>query len=130
LYGEHTTWGRPIPFDRFYAASLGSKAVDLLAEGRNNAVLVRQYHVEKGFHARPLGPEPCAPDAPGPLRSDPDEAVEDGNGLSVADLHRRHRHDDAEHMRQTLFDAGNRSQYHSVNTDVQKRIRYLEAEGD
>ena len=37
--------------------------------------------------------------------------------------------DDAEHMRQTLFDAGNLSQpYHSINTDIQKRIRYLEAE--
>ena len=34
--------------------------------------------------------------------------------------------DDAEHMRQTLFDPGNLAQpYHSINTDVQKRIRYL-----
>ena len=39
--------------------------------------------------------------------------------------------DDAEHMRQTLFDPGNLAQpYHSINTDVHKRIRYLEAEGD
>ncbi len=37
--------------------------------------------------------------------------------------------DDAEHMRQTLFDAGNLAQpYHSINTDVHKRIRYLETE--
>ena len=35
-------------------------------------------------------------------------------------------HDDAEHMRQTLFDPGNLAQpYHSINTDVHKRIRYL-----
>ena len=35
---------------------------------------------------------------------------------------------DAEHMRQTLFSAGNLAQpYHSINTDVHKRIRYLEA---
>ena len=34
--------------------------------------------------------------------------------------------DDAEHMRQTLFDPGNLAQpYHSINTDVHKRIRYL-----
>ena len=34
--------------------------------------------------------------------------------------------DDAEYMRQTLFDPGNLAQpYHSVNTDVHKRIRYL-----
>ena len=35
--------------------------------------------------------------------------------------------DDAEHMRQTLFNPGNLAQpYHSINTDVHKRIRYLE----
>lgn len=38
--------------------------------------------------------------------------------------------DDAEHMRQTLFDPGNLAQpYHSINTDVHKRIRYLSAQG-
>ena len=36
--------------------------------------------------------------------------------------------DDAENMRRTLFAAGNLVQpYHSINTDVNKRIRYLEA---
>ena len=37
--------------------------------------------------------------------------------------------DDAEHMRQTLFAAGNLTQpYHSINTDIHKRIRYMEPE--
>jgi len=37
--------------------------------------------------------------------------------------------DDAEHMRQTLFAAGNLAQpYHSINTDMHKRLRYLETE--
>jgi 6-phosphofructokinase 1 len=37
--------------------------------------------------------------------------------------------DDMEHMRQTLFAAGNLTQpYHSINTDINKRIRYLEPE--
>ena len=37
--------------------------------------------------------------------------------------------EDAEHMRQTLFAAGNLAQpYHSINTDVHKRIRYLKPE--
>jgi hypothetical protein len=37
--------------------------------------------------------------------------------------------DDMEHLRQTLFAPGNLTQpYHSINTDVNKRIRYLEAE--
>src|SRR5438132_1403887 len=47
----HTPRGRrPILFDRFYAALLGAKAVDLLVEGRNNAVSVLQYQAGKGFH--------------------------------------------------------------------------------
>jgi 6-phosphofructokinase 1 len=37
--------------------------------------------------------------------------------------------DDMEHMRRTLFAPGNLSQpYHSINTDVHKRIRYLQEE--
>ena len=36
--GHTQRGGRPILFDRFYAALLGAKAVDLLVEGRNNAV--------------------------------------------------------------------------------------------
>jgi hypothetical protein len=37
--------------------------------------------------------------------------------------------DDAEHMRRTLFAPGNLSQpYHSINTDIAKRIRYLSPE--
>jgi 6-phosphofructokinase 1 len=35
--------------------------------------------------------------------------------------------DDVEHIRESLFHAGNLTQpYHSVNTDISKRIRYLE----
>ena len=48
--GHTQRGGRPILFDRFYAALLGSKAVDLLQEGRNNAVAVLQYNSGKGFH--------------------------------------------------------------------------------
>ena len=37
--------------------------------------------------------------------------------------------DDAEYMRQTIFAPGNLAQpYHSINTDMHKRIRYLEQE--
>jgi ATP-dependent phosphofructokinase / diphosphate-dependent phosphofructokinase len=37
--------------------------------------------------------------------------------------------DDMEHMRSTLFAPGNLSlPYHSINTDIHKRIRYLEPE--
>ena len=37
--------------------------------------------------------------------------------------------DDMEHIRQTLFAPGNLTQpYHSINTDINKRIRYLTPE--
>ena len=39
-------------------------------------------------------------------------------------------HDDVENVRQTLFDPGNLlHRYHSVNTDVAKRIRFLDGPG-
>src|SRR5215510_2996819 len=47
--GHTQRGGRPILFDRFYAAQLGAKAVDLLLEGRNNAVAVLQYNAANGF---------------------------------------------------------------------------------
>src|SRR5688572_21243610 len=41
--GHTQRGGRPILFDRFYAALLGSKSVEMLIEGRNNAVAILQY---------------------------------------------------------------------------------------
>ena len=79
---------------------LGPKAVDLLVEGRNNAVSILQYNSRQGLSRRglrrqplprPLGPDSCAPDAPGALRPAADEAVADRHRLPAADLHRRHR---------------------------------------
>jgi 6-phosphofructokinase 1 len=135
--GHTQRGGRPILFDRFYAALLGSKAVDLLVEGRNNAVSVLQYNAGKGFHvegydanrfrdrwglihARYMHPAFYDPRLMKPSRLGIDYLLPiftDAIG-----------NDDAEYMRQTLFDPGNLAQpYHSVNTDVNKRIRYLEA---
>jgi ATP-dependent phosphofructokinase / diphosphate-dependent phosphofructokinase len=135
--GHTQRGGRPILFDRFYAALLGSKAVDLLVEGRNNAVSVLQYNSDKGFHvegydanrfrdrwglihARQMHPALYDPRLMMPSRIGIDYLLPiftDAIGS-----------DDAEHMRQTLFDPGNLAQpYHSINTDVHKRIRYLEA---
>ena len=76
--GHTQRGGRPILFDRFYAAQLGAKAVELLVEGRNNAVSVLQYNDDQGFSRgglrrepfpRPLGAYSRALDAPVALRS-------------------------------------------------------------
>jgi 6-phosphofructokinase 1 len=137
--GHTQRGGRPILFDRFYGAQLGAKAVDLLIEGHNNAVSLLQYNAVKGFHVEGY-------DA---------NRLRDRWGL----IHARRMHlalydpvlmkpskmgidyltpiftgaigyDDAEHMRQTLFDPGNLAQpYRSINTDVNKRIRYLDSAG-
>ena len=134
--GHTQRGGRPILFDRFYAALLGGQAVDMLLEGQNNAVATLQWTREHGFHV----------------------ASFDGNGfrdrwgliharqmqLSLYDseLMRPSQmgveyllpiftnaigHADVEYLRQSLFDSGSLFRpYHSVNTDINKRIRYLE----
>ena len=136
--GHTQRGGRPILFDRFYAAMLGSQAVDLLVEGRNNAVSVLQYDSDSGFHvegydanrfrdrwglihARRMHPTFYDPRLMKPSRVGVDYLLP----IFTAAI----GHDDAEHMRQTLFDPGNLAQpYHSINTDVHKRIRYIAAD--
>lgn len=138
--GHTQRGGRPILFDRFYAALLGAKAVDLLVEGRNNAVSVLQYDSDKGFHvegydanrfrdrwglihARQMHPALYDPLLMKPSRLGIQYLMPIFTGAIGSD--------DAEHMRQTLFDPGNLAQpYHSINTDVHKRIRYLESDGN
>lgn len=136
--GHTQRGGRPILFDRFHAAQLGAKSVDMLLEGRNNSLSILQHDEGQGFHVEAF----------------------DANRLRDrwGHIHARHMHtdfydaelmkpsrvgidyllpifanaigdDDMEHIRQTLFSPGNLLQpYHSINTDVNKRIRYLAGE--
>jgi 6-phosphofructokinase len=136
--GHTQRGGRPILFDRFYAAQLGAKAVDLLIEGQNNAVSVLQYSERKGFyvdgydanrmrdrwgliHARRMHPSLYDPHMMKPSRCGVEYLMPiftDAIG-----------NDDMEHVRQSLFATGNLTQpYRSVNTDVNKRIRFLSEE--
>lgn len=134
--GHTQRGGPPVQFDRFYAAQLGGQAVDLLKQGQANAVAILQWSQEKGFH----------------VSSTPANSFRDRYGL----IHARHMHasfydterlkpsrigndylkpiftncissEDLEATRTTLFNPGNLSRpYHSVNTDMHKRIRFLE----
>lgn len=133
--GHTQRGGRPILFDRFYAAQLGGKAVDILLEGQNNAVAVLQWDQTKGFHvasfegngfrdrwglihARTMHPCFYDPQLMRPSRVGIEYLL---NIFSSAI-----GHDDVEYIRQKLFDSGNLTEpYHSINTDVAKRIRYL-----
>ena len=134
--GHTQRGGRPILFDRFYAALLGSKAVDLLVEGRNNAVSVLQHNAQKGFHVEGydanrfrdrwglIHPRQMHPAFYDPRLMKPSRL---GVNYLLPIFTDAIGNDDAEYMRQTLFDPGNLTQpYHSINTDVNKRIRFLE----
>src|SRR5450756_295726 len=133
--GHTQRGGRPILFDRFYAAQLGAKAVEMLVEGRNNAVSILQYNPTKGFHvegydanrlrdrwglihARSMNPEFYDAKLMRPSKLGIEYLLPIFTD-AIGD-------DDMEHMRQTVFAAGNLTQpYNSINTDVNKRIRYL-----
>jgi 6-phosphofructokinase 1 len=134
--GHTQRGGRPILFDRFYGAQLGGHAVDLLLEGAQNAVAILQWDRQRGFyvdsipantlrdrwgliHARQIHPSCYDPYGLKPSRVGIDYLLP----IFTACI----GPDDMEEVRQTLFDSGNLLRpYHSVNTDIAKRIRYLE----
>jgi len=136
--GHTQRGGRPILFDRFYAAQLGAKTVELLAEGRNNAVAVLQYNPSRGFYVEGYDANRFR-DRWGHIHGRQmhsafyDSKLMQPSRLGIDYLLPIFRDaigdDDMEHTRQALFAAGNLSQpYHSINTDVHKPIRYLETE--
>ena len=134
--GHTQRGGRPVAFDRFHASQLGGKAVDMLLEGQNNAVATLNWSAESGFtlgsydgngfrdkwgviHARQVHPtfydeqrmhvSPTGTDYLLPIFT---------NAIGV---------DDVEAIRQSLFDSGNLYHpYHSVNVDIDKRVRHLD----
>ena len=133
--GHTQRGGRPVGFDRFHAAQLGGKTVEMLLDGQNNTVATLQWHRDKGFY----------------VSSYPGNGFRDQWGL----IHARNLHpsfydpqrmhisrtgidyllpiftncvgpDDVLFIRETRFDSGNLfRRYHSVNTDIEKRTRYL-----
>ena len=134
--GHTQRGGRPILFDRFYAGQLGGHAVDMLVQGMMNAVAVLQYTRDRGFylgeaytndfrdrwgliHARLMHPSFYDPLAMRPSQT--------GIDYLVPIFTRAVGADDVEVQRTELFDPSHlKMAYHSVNTDVNKRIRYLE----
>src|SRR5262249_1521469 len=128
--------GRPILFDRYYAAQLGGQTVDLLLEGRTNAVSILQYDNERGFHLDGIDANDFRDRwgliharAMHPSFYDPERMMPSRTGIEylLPIFSTAIGQDDLEAQRQALFDSGNLTRpYHSVNTDVNKRIRYLE----
>jgi 6-phosphofructokinase 1 len=134
--GHTQRGGRPMLFDRFHGAQLGGHAVDLLMEGRVNYVSILQWDEARGFHvdgipandfrdrwglihARQMHPSFYDPYALKPSQVGIDYLLPIFTNCIGQD--------DMESVRQSLFNSGNLTRpYHSVNTDVNKRIRYLD----
>jgi 6-phosphofructokinase 1 len=125
-------------FDRYHAAQLGGHAVDMLLEGMMNAVAVLQYTREKGFHLGAtyandfrdrwglIHARRMHPSFYDPLQLRPSQI---GIDYLLPIFTRSVGSDDVEVLRRELFEPSKlKMQYHSLNTDVNKRIRYLESE--
>ncbi len=135
--GHTQRGGRPILFDRFYAAQLGGKAVDMLCDSQNNAVSILQWNQKKGFyvssfdgngfrdrwgliHARTMHPSFYDPVLMRPSRVGIEYLMNIFTGAIGQD--------DLEFIHQHIFNSGNLTEpYHSVNTDIAKRIRYVDS---
>jgi 6-phosphofructokinase 1 len=136
--GHTQRGGRPLAFDRFYAAQLGAKAVDMLHHGENNCVAVLQWSKERGFHLDGVNGHSFRdrwgiihPRQMHPSFYDPQQMTASRLGIEylLPIFTNAIGSDDVEHIRQTLFDSGNLFRpYHSVNTDIQKRVRFLDAD--
>jgi 6-phosphofructokinase 1 len=135
--GHTQRGGRPLAFDRFYAAQLGGKSVDMLFQGQTDTVAILQWNRKQGFHVdsapghafrdrwRHIHARRVHPSFYDPLAMQPSRL---GIEYLLPIFTDAIGPDDVEHMRQTLFDSGNLFRpYHSVNTDVNKRIRCLES---
>jgi hypothetical protein len=117
---------------------LGGKAVELLVEGQNNAVAVLQWTRDKGFYVDSFDANRFR-DRWGHIHArhmhsafyDPKHMKPSRTGIEYLLPIFTHAigEDDMEHVRRTLFASGNLMQpYHSQNTDINKRIRYLNPE--
>jgi 6-phosphofructokinase 1 len=131
--GHTQRGGRPIKFDRYHASQLGGKAVELLIEGKHNVIATLQYRDREFFldscpsnslrdrwgviHARPLSRKFYDPERfrPSPLGIEYLHSIFH-NALSEGDVE----------SSRSLFDTSHLNRpYHSVNVDINKRIRRL-----
>lgn len=132
--GHTQRGGRPILFDRFYAAQLGGNAVDMLLNGQVNAVSILQWNREKGFHVAGvpansfrdrwglIHARQMHPSFYDPVKMRPSKlGIEYLHTIFVNAL----GHDDCEAAKMTFASGNLTTPYHSINTDISKRIRYL-----
>ena len=134
--GHTQRGGRPVAFDRFYAALLGGKAVDLISQERNNYLATLKWSEEAGITLGEL-PAHKLRDAWGNIRArEVHPSLYDQTSFQPSSLGRDYLnsifanaigHEDVESIHAKLFQPGNLStRYQSINVDIQKRMRYLD----
>ncbi|WP_029631708.1 6-phosphofructokinase [Zavarzinella formosa] len=132
--GHTQRGGRPIMFDRFYAMQLGGNAVDMLAEGQINSVSILQWSEKNGFHVAGI-PANDFRDRWGLIHArqmhpsfyDPIRMKPSATGIDYLKpiFNNAVGPDDCEALQKTFSASNLSSPYHSVNTDINKRIRTL-----
>ncbi|HET6424151.1 MAG TPA: 6-phosphofructokinase, partial [Planctomycetaceae bacterium] len=133
--GHTQRGGRPIKFDRFFAAQLGGKSVDLIAENRNNHIATLQWSRTQGFTLdslpanklrdqwKRIHPRRVHPSLYDAQRFQPSRL---GKEYLMTILSNAIGNDDVEELRLEMFAAGKLStRYQSVNIDIQRRIETL-----
>lgn len=132
--GHTQRGGRPIMFDRFYAMQLGGNAIDLLMNGQVNCVSILQWSQEHGFHVAGI-PANDFRDRWGLIHArqmhpsfyDPNRMKPSAIGVNYLKpiFNNAIGQDDCEALRMTFSSSNLAAPYHSINTDITKRIRYL-----
>lgn len=133
--GHTQRGGRPIKFDRFYAAQLGGKAIDLITENRNNHVATLQWSEPKGFYLDSL---PANKLRDRWKRIHPrrvHHSLYDHQRFQPSELGKAYLRtmmttavgaEDVEQIRAETFNAGKlTTRYQSVNLEIHQRIETL-----
>ncbi len=133
--GHTQRGGRPIKFDRFFAAQLGGKAVDLIVENRNNHIATLQWSRAQGFFLdslpanklrdqwKRIHPRRVHPSLYDAQRFQPSQL---GKEYLRTMLTNAVGAEDVEEIRAETFSAGKlATRYQSVNLDIHQRIETL-----
>ncbi len=133
--GHTQRGGFPIKFDRFHAVQLGGKALDLLADGRNNTMATLQWSHHHGFFLDSLvanklrdpwgriHPRHVHPAFYDVQRFQPSLL---GKNYLRSVLTGAIGTEDVERIRTDMFSPGKLStRYQSVNIDIQRRIETI-----
>ena len=134
--GHTQRGGRPILFDRFYAAQLGGKAVEILDREHNNHLATLNWTTEAGFTLEELSANKLR-DQWGVIHArEVHASLYDEHRFQPSELGRQYfapifrdaiGHEDMEAIKSHLFSPGNLlTRYQSFNVEIQKRIRYLD----